>query len=138
MSVNVAKWRVAHPDIVIHDAALETMAPFPSLFATDFVAYLDSKGEHGKEVITFVRDLGRELVWVYGMLVKAQHDGDPGKFLDAILATASGPGYEFTRKFLRDYAGANNVALPSGEGEGPSWQNIEWQPTAPAGEVTNA
>lgn len=124
MSSNVAKWRVAHPDIEVLELALETMAPFPSLFANDFVAYLQSKGEHGNEVVTFVRDLSRELVWVYGMLVKAQHDGNPGKLLENMLENARGPGYEFTAKFLRDYAKANNIALPSDVAEGPSWQNI--------------
>lgn len=134
MSTNVAKWRVAHPDIEINDNALETMA-FPSLFANDFIAYLSSKGE-SDEVITFVRDLSREIVWVYGMLAKAQHDAIPRKLLENMLENSRGPGYEFTHKFLNDYAKANNIGLTSGGDDTPAWQKIDWQNIQPPGTVS--
>lgn len=118
--MTIQKWKEAHPEIAIESDALATMAPFPSLYASDFVAYLSSKGE-APNVIEFVRDIGRELVWAYDNWTKAQRDADAEKLLTDILRCADGPGYEFTAKFIRDYAKANNIRLgPLDQGQ-PGW-----------------
>lgn len=107
----VQKWRAAHPDIAITDDALETMAPFASLHANDFAVYMESKG-YGAEAVEFVRGIAREMVWTYDNWQKAQRDGDPVKLLTDLLNAASfGKEYEFTAKFIRDYAAANNIQL---------------------------
>jgi hypothetical protein len=129
---DVKKWKFAHPDFEVDDEALRTMSPFPSLFANDFIAYMQSKGQHGEEVVTFVRDLHRELVWAYSMWAKAQQNADlSGLIADLINNSSHGAEYQFTAKFLRDYARANNIKLPSDLANDKPWQNIAPANAAP-------
>ena len=123
MSVaEISRWREAHHHIEITDEALSSMAPFPSLFANEMVAYLQGKAA-STEIVEFVRDLSREIVWVYCNWQKAQRDADPAKLLTDLLNNArNGAEYDFTTRFLRDYARANNIALPNQDTAGsPSW-----------------
>lgn len=112
----VAKWRAAHQDIAITEAALLTMAPFASLYANDFLVYAEQKGLD-KDAIEFFRSLHREMVWVYDMLAQAQRDADgPRLFKDIINAARSAGGpdskfYDTISRFLRDYAKANNIEI---------------------------
>lgn len=117
------KWREAHPGIEIVDEALETMAPFASLHANDFAVYMEGKG-HGAEVVEFVKSTARELVWTYDNWQKAQRDGNPAALLtDMLNVVAIGPEHEMTRRFIRDYAAANNINLaPVRERAG--WESI--------------
>lgn len=111
MTDQVKKWRLAHMGIGITDEALETMAPFPSLFANDLAVYLEAKGQD-QDVVQLVRDLNRELIWAYSNWEKAQRDGDAERLLMDILNSAQGGGeYGFTVKFLQDYARANNIKV---------------------------
>lgn len=134
------KWREAHKEIEIGDEPLVTMAPFPSLFSNDFLVYLQSKGVD-ENVATFVRDMHREMVWVYDNWAKAQRDGNASKLLVDIINCTGGPGYENVRKFLTDYGKANNISV-SGAGqmvETPAWfgfGNIQAGPPGPMAQVT--
>ena len=133
MADDVRKWKEAHPDLEIENDALKTMSPFPSLFANDFIAYMQSKGDHGDEVISFVRDLSRELVWAYSMWSKMQRDADQSLLISDLINNAShGAEYQFTAKFLRDYARANNIQLPSEIANDKPWQNIAPMNAAPS------
>lgn len=117
--MSVKKWREAYNNIEIADDALSTMAPFPSLFSNDFIVYLQSKG-NPDNVVEFVRDMHREMVWVYGNWAKVQRDSDVRRLLGDMINGADGPDYEFTKKFILDYAKANNIALTLPTAE-PSW-----------------
>ena len=121
----VALWRATHPTLQITEAALLTMAPFASLYASDFLVYAERKGIN-KEAVDFFRSMHRELVWVYGLWQQAQRDADTGELFRDIL-TAAKPGggedgqfYTMIHKFLRDYALANNIALD--DREEASWE----------------
>ncbi len=112
MKSEIEEWRKAHPTLSVNDEGMETVARgtgFPSLRVTDYFAYLESSGN---EAADFVKKLGRECVWAYGMWVKAQRDADDSKLLQDIFNNASrGNEYAFTRKFLTAYAKANNLRM---------------------------
>ena len=136
----IAKWRRAHQGISVPDEGLQTVAPFPSLYAKDFAVYLEASGQP-REFVRFVEDLNRETIWVYDNWQKAQHDGNPKLLLVDMLnnttpvggAQGGGPppDYSMVRKFLRDYAKAHGIALGSEEPERPSWMSA----FGPAGAV---
>lgn len=132
MSDLVKQWKAAHPDIEITEEALNSVAPFPSLFANDLAVYLESKGQN-EDVVQFVRDLNREIVWVYGNWTKAQRDQDAQRLLlDLYNTVRQGAEYELTRKFLTDYAKANNIKLLTTADQGaPAWL-ADMQSMAPA------
>ena len=125
-----ARWRRAHAGISVPEVGLGTMAPFPSLYAQDFTVYLESRGSP-PEVVRFLSDMRREIAWVYDNWQKAQTDGNPKAFIEAMLndaaptgAAAGGgpaPDYSGVRKFLRDYAASHGIVLGSEEAERPSW-----------------
>lgn len=117
----IEKWRAAYTQIYVPDAGLQTMAPFPSLYAGDFITYLEGKGID-PSVASFVRGITREMQWAYDGWAKAQRDGDPAKLIASMIGQASGgPEYEFTRRFLLDYAKANGIATPDINAE-PPWK----------------
>lgn len=119
--MTIQKWKEAHPSIAINDDALRTVQPFPSLYANDFIALLQSRGDDPK-VVEFVRDISRETAWAYGNWEKAQRDGDASKLLADILnAARGGSEYDFVGRFLRDYAKANNIELGNTQTTDPSW-----------------
>lgn len=129
-SDQVRKWRDAHPGISITDAALETMAPFPSLHANDFAVYCESKGVD-PAALEFVRGISREMVWTYDNWKKAQRDGDPAALLTDLLEAAwGGKEYEFTARFIRDYAAANNIQLA------PTKERAAWEAIIPPARET--
>ena len=105
----MASWKKEHPEFYISDDSLASLEGFPSLTVTDYYAYLDASGN---EAASYVRKLGRECRWVYGMWGKAQRDADKNKLLQDLYNNAAfGDAYGFTRKFLTDYAKANNLKL---------------------------
>lgn len=123
----LAKWRAAHQGISIPDIALETVAPFPSLYAGDFAVYLEASGG-ATDMVQFVRDMSREMAWTYDNWAKAQRDADTAKLIDNMLSNCSGEGgggdYSITRKFIQDYARANGIALSSDPTpQRPSWMD---------------
>lgn len=121
MTTSIQKWKEAHPNITIGDGPLATMSPFPSLYANDFITLLQSRGDDPK-IVEFVRDIHREMVWVYDNWTKAQRDGAAAKLLaDLINAAKGGPEYDFVGRFLRDYAQANNIRLEVSAADDPSW-----------------
>lgn len=131
MTVNpqeIAKWREAHQNpkgqnIYVPEEGLATVAPFPSLYASDFLVYLEAKGTD-PQVVSFVRELSREMEWTYGGWAKAQNDGDPGKLLDSMLNEATSVAdadYTFVRRFLTDYAKAHGIRLSSEAAAAPPW-----------------
>lgn len=137
--IEIAKWREAHQGIQISENALVTVAPFPSLYATDFAVYLQSKG-FPAEMVQFVVDAQREVAWVYDNWAKAQRDGNPGKLLDDMLnnATSKGDGanYDAIRRFVADYAKANGIALSSDQANKPDWMNALGPPGVQEGTGT--
>lgn len=116
----IKKWRLAYPEIDVTEEGLATMAPFPSLFANDLLVYLASKGLD-KDALEFVRDMHREMVWVYGNWAKAQRDNNPKLLMLDLLNNATGAEYDATRKFLMDYAKANNIEVAANEKGAPMW-----------------
>ena len=104
----ITKWRVAHPDTQIEDNALNSLDDFPSLAVNDFCHYLTSRGTD-KDVVDFVQSLGRECAWVYDNWTKAQRDSNPRELLSDLINTADTKEHGFTRRFLSDYARANNL-----------------------------
>lgn len=124
----LAKWRKAHqhPDghyIDVPEAGLATVAPFPSLYASDFAVFLESSGA-AAQIVDFVRSISREMDWVYGGWAKAQHDGQPAKLLEAMLNDCSGGDayYEPIKKFLTDYAKAHGISLRGDAAASPAWR----------------
>lgn len=129
-SPQAQKWREAHPGISVTDDALETMAPFASLHANDFAVYCESKGIDAT-ALEFIKGISREMVWAYDNWQKAQRDGDAAALLaDMLNATSFGAEYEFTGRFIRDYAKANNIALA------PTKERPAWEAIIPAGRDT--
>ncbi len=126
MADQIKRWREAHQEIAITDAALTTAGPFPSLFASDFAVYVASRlgdAEDGAQIARFLKDFLREMTWVYDNWTKAQRDSDHGRLLLDLLNNATGPEYTFTAKFLRDYAAANNIAI-SDEKYRATWEEL--------------
>lgn len=122
MTNQIRKWRDAHREIEIADDALATASPFPSLFASDAIVYLQSKGMP-EDALQLVRDLYREIVWTYDNWSKTQRDSGAAALLSDIINSASGgKEYEFVSKFLRDYARANNISIVSRQdAQVPAW-----------------
>lgn len=134
MNDQIKQWRLAHSEIDVPDAGLQTMAPFPSLYASDFLVYLESQNT-APEVARFVRDIAREMEWVYGCWQKAQHDGDPKRFMASLLNGVNGGGeanayYEPIRKYLVDYASANGINTTTDQGSSP-WLEALGKPVIP-------
>lgn len=123
MADDVGKFRAAHPGIEVIDAAIATMAPFPSLHANDFIVYIESKGVP-PEVVEFVRGIAREMAWTYDNWQKAQRDGNPTRLIEDMIRNADGAEYAFTERFLRDYAKANNITLSSTRSDRPAWETL--------------
>jgi hypothetical protein len=122
----IRKWRVAHGGIQIDEASLAVAGPFPSLFVTEFTAYLEGKGADA-EIVAYIRDMGREMAWVYGNWYKAQRDANPAALLRDMYDNASPVGeastaYASVQRFIADYAQANNIPLTS-ETAGSPWEN---------------
>ncbi len=71
-----------------------------------------------------MRSIAREMAWTYGNWQKAQRDGNPARLLDDMMNNADrAPEYTFVRKFIADYAAANNIQLtPTKEVAG--WEAI--------------
>lgn len=107
---SVQKWREAHPDIAIGDDALKTMAPFPSLAVTDYIHYLESRGAE-PEIVSFVKDICREVWWVYDNWTKEQRDRDGVKLMDDLVRNIpkGEPFTDFLFRFIRDYRAGNNL-----------------------------
>lgn len=121
---DVVKWRDAHRNIEIHNEALATMAPFASLYAGDFVTFLEAKGAD-QTVTSFLRSIAAELAWTYDNWAKAQHAGDAQKLLNDMINNCSGGNastYAPIRKFIIDYAGANGIALRD-DVKPPQWMD---------------
>lgn len=125
----VAMWRKAHQNIEVPEAALVTAGPFPSLYANDFCVYLQSRGAE-EQIATYVRDLGREIAWVYGNWQQASRNADRGALLADMMVNASAVGeaahqYDFVRRFIQDYAAANGIRLPNlGSEPSTPWMDI--------------
>lgn len=103
----IAKWRATYPTIEISDEALKTAAPFPSLRATEFMHYMESKDDPG--AARFVRDLRREVRWTYDNWKQALRDSDAKALLLDMLNDAKGVGQDASyfapiERFIRDYA----------------------------------
>src|SRR5215471_1090197 len=84
LTAEITKWRKAHENLFVPEEALATMAPFASLYATDFAVFLESRGGD-PQVVSFVRAISRELAWAYDNWTKVQHDADAPRLIDAML-----------------------------------------------------
>lgn len=118
-------WREAHPDLVVPEAGLETMAPFASLYAVDMITYLEVKNVD-PAVADFLRALLRELVWAYGGWAKAQDQANPAHLIEDMLNNCSGPGvegfYAPIQKFITDYAAANGIVVKAPGVKPQAWE----------------
>lgn len=119
----IKQWKEAHPEIeIVDEAQIAPMAPFPSLYANDLIAYISGRPDVPEEVTRFVKDISREMVWVYDNWQQAQIANDPGKLLSSIINDCFGPEYEFTKRVIADYAKSHNIRLLPSKGEQtPSW-----------------
>lgn len=132
----IAKWHLAHQGIFALDESLVAVAPFPSLYASDFAVYLEAKGGD-QQVVSFIVDVKREIAWAYDNWAKAQRDADPGKLIEDMLNNcAADQHYAPIRRFLTDYAKANGIGLRSDVAAKPSWMEAIEPP--PAGAVPMA
>ena len=133
----IAKWRLAHQNplgqnIYVPEEALASVAPFPSLYATDFVVYLEGKGIDA-QVVQYVRDLARETLWAYDNWAKAQRDADTGTLVGDMLnnCTKEDSFYAPIRKFLVDYARANGIKMSMDAPDLPMWMAGATEVAAP-------
>ena len=115
--VELRKWREAHLGIDIPDTAIAALGSFPSLYANDLA---DKISMSNPDISAFIRALFKESIWAYDGWSKAQRDADAGKLLADIYTAAGGSGegdpqnqYTFIRRFLSDYAAANNLPNPA-------------------------
>lgn len=134
----VAKWRLAHPNLSIADAALATVAPFPSLYAGDFAVYLEARGAE-PQVVSFVTEIRKEIAWTYDNWKKAQRDGQPAKMIEAMLndLNVEAGGSVSPKTFIRDWARAHGIELGNeAKAADPSWFGAMDQPSAPAAQAT--
>ena len=130
----VAKWRIAHPNLSIGDDALATVAPFPSLYAGDFAVFLEARGAE-PQVVSFVTDIRRELAWVYDNWKKAQRDGQPAKIIEAMLndLNVEAGGSVSPKTFIRDWARAHGIELNEAKAPAdPAWFGAMGQQPAAA------
>ena len=104
------KWREAHPSLFVCDEGLKQAGPFPSLSASDYLVFLESKGTD-PEVVRFVRDMQRELVWVYDNWKRADLQAKPAELLDNLLASFNSTMPEYTAlcNMVRDYRKSHNI-----------------------------
>lgn len=103
------KWQETYGSALsVPSDALEVFDSFPSLSINDYAAYLESQSN---EAAPFVRNVAIELRWTYDMWKKAQRDADKNKLMQTIYNDATGPEWEFVRRFLRDFAKAHNIGL---------------------------
>jgi hypothetical protein len=116
-SSELRKWREAHGGIDIPDAAIAALGSFPSLYANDLADKLANTNEH---LAAFVRALMQECSWAYDGWTKAKRDADAKGLLADIYTAAGGSGegdpqnqFSFVRRFLVDYALANNLPNPA-------------------------
>lgn len=129
----IAKWHEAHPDLRVPDAGLETMAPFASLYAVDFLTYLETKGQD-PAIAQFLRSMLREIVWTYDAWTKLQRDANPAVLLDDMINNCNAGGgegaafYAPIRKFLIDYAHANGFVLRTDQ-QAPNWMTALEEPS---------
>jgi hypothetical protein len=117
----VRNWRKAWPTLQCNDAVLEQAGPFPSLAVMDYIHYLESKGVDA-ETRRFVKDLAREVFWVYDNWVKAQRDANANELLDNVVASFGPtiPEYSAFCRMIQDYRASHNL-LPPGEDTTPQW-----------------
>jgi hypothetical protein len=103
------KWQETYGEaLTIPSGALDAFDEFPSLSINDYAAFLEAQGN---EAAPFVKKVALELRWTYDMWKKAQRDADKSQLMQAIYNDASGPEWNFVRRFLIDWAKNNNVGL---------------------------
>ena len=115
--VELRKWRDAHAGIDIPDAAIAALGSFPSLYANDLA---DKLATSSPDISEFIRALYRECSWTYDGWTKSKRDADAVKLLTDLYTAAGGTGegdpqnqFAFVRRFLADYAAANNLPNPA-------------------------
>ena len=104
------KWREAHPSLFVVDEALKQAGPFPSLSASDYLVFLESKGVD-PEIVRFVKDMQRELIWVYDNWKRADLQAKPADLLNDLLASFNStiPEYSALCNMVRDYRKSHNI-----------------------------
>lgn len=119
----VAAWIEAHPQLKIPEDVLATCGPWPSLEATDFLVWAREREEFPDIALKMVADLLQEVNWAYAGWTKAASTDAPALLRD-LMANASGADeYNFTRRFLQDYAKAHGMsAEPPKEEVIPPWR----------------
>lgn len=96
------QWREAHPTVNISDDALSAIDDFPSLRARDSApAFPDAA--------PLINGLARECEWAYGLASKAQSQSNAEDLMESLLNEVRTE--PVIRKFLVDYAKANNIRV---------------------------
>src|SRR4029078_2162722 len=95
--------------------------PFPSLSASDYLVFLESKGVD-PEIVRFVRDMQRELIWVYDNWKRADLQARPAELLNNLLASfnSTNPEYSALCTMVRDYRKSHNID-PDPDENLPEW-----------------
>lgn len=116
----IAAWKTAHPTLHIPEDILASCGPWPSLEANDFMAYAKGNDRYPQELVKFVGELRDELVFCYDMWTKCVAQSNAEHLLkDLLYNTAGNEAYNFTRKFLLDYAHAHGLFVEDPVEEAP-------------------
>lgn len=131
--MSVEKWRIAHEGIRFPDEGLQTMLPFPSLAINDYVHYLESRGA-GADVVSFVKDVARELVWLYDNWAKEQFNQEGVKLMDDLIRNIpkGDPNADFLFRWIRDYRAAHNLNWPDLKAQS-AWEEAMRKPVETVG-----
>src|SRR5262245_16539466 len=127
----VAEWQKTYPRFKIPEDILATCGPWPSLEVNDFLVYAKGR-EYPPEVVRLVEELRDEIVWAYGMWAQSVVT-DPGFLLTDMMVNCVGSDqYNFTRKFIQDYAKSHGYAVEQKPDEAlPPWRQATESAVAP-------
>ena len=96
------QWREAHPGLEVSDDALSAFENFPSLQANDTAPAAGALAQ-------FIKDLNAECQWAYHLAAKAQSQSKAADLMESLINEARTDPQ--IRKFLVDYAKANNITV---------------------------
>lgn len=120
----IAAWQAAHAHLKkkISEDALATCGPWPSLEVSDFLVWAREHENIPSVVVQMVEQLRDELVWVYDMWAKAVVNDAQFLMTDLMVNATGADEYNFTRRFLQDYAKNHAIFYEEPKEEIPPWR----------------
>lgn len=115
----VAAWQKAHPHLKIPEDVLATCGPWPSLEVSDFLVWAREQEDIPKIVIQIVEQLASECAWAYDMWAKIAATDAQKLMIDLLRSTDQSPEYNFTQRFLQDFAKAHGMYTDVAQQETP-------------------